>query len=489
MTSSVFSPGAVRGLFVDGQSVAGPDAAVIEVVDPATGGVTGTILRGGEAEVDVAVRSARAVFTGNAWRRMPPADRGRLLLGVAAAIRAHEEELAQIESADVGKPISQGRIDVRNTARYFEYYGGMADKVEGTTMPVRWGALDFTIREPYGVSAQIVPWNFPLAMAARGIAPALAAGNTVVAKPAEDASLSLLRLAEIVAASGFPAGAFNVVTGLGPEAGAALVRHPLVAHVTFTGSLVTGTAIMKMAADGMKPVALELGGKSPNIVFADADLELAADTVTRAIVVNAGQICNACPRLLVERRIADAFVERLAARFGRLRLGAPLGDPDVGPVNSQRQRQKIEGAIAEAGAAGVRVDRFGELPGDPALRGGFFVQPALLADVGPSHAAFHDEIFGPVLTITPFDDRDEAVTLANATEYGLNAGIFTQTIDTALDVAQRIDAGQIYINGWGSGGSVEVPFGGYKKSGFGREKGVEGLLHYTQVKSVTAHFR
>jgi len=478
-----------HGLFVDGDAVAAAGSRTLEVVDPATGGVVGAIVRGGEPEVDLAVQSAYATFSGNAWRRMPAADRGRLLHAVAAAIREREEELALIEAADVGKPISQARLDVRAAARYFEYYGGMADKFEGTTIPVRWGALDLTIREPYGVSAQIVPWNFPLVMAARGIAPALAAGNTVVAKPAEDASLSLLRLAEIAGGAGLPAGAFNVVTGLGNEAGAALVRHPLVAHVTFTGSLATGTAIMKMAADGMKPVALELGGKSPNIVFADADLELAAGAVTRAIIVNAGQVCNACPRLIVERPIARAFAERIASNFARLRIGTPLDDPDLGPVNSRRQQEKIERAVGAAADDGIRVERYGALPTDPALRAGFYVRPAILSDVGPIHAAFHEEIFGPVLTVTPFDDGDEAVTLANATAYGLNAGIFTQSIDTALDLAQRIDAGQIYINGWGTGGSVEVPFGGFKKSGFGREKGVEGLHHYTQVKSITAHFR
>jgi acyl-CoA reductase-like NAD-dependent aldehyde dehydrogenase len=419
---------------------------------------------------------------------MAPADRGRLLLAIAAEVRAREDELAEIEARDVGKPLSQARNDVRTTARYFEYYGGMADKIEGTTIPVRWGALDLTVREPYGVSAQIIPWNFPLAMGARGIAPALAAGNTVVAKPAEDASLGILRLAEIAVAAGLPPGAFNVVTGLGAEAGAALVRHPLVAHVTFTGSVNTGSAIMKMAAEGVKPVALELGGKSPNLVFADADLELAADMVTRAIVVNAGQVCNACSRLLVERPVADEFLELVGTRFAALRLGPPLADLDLGPVNSARQRAKIEAAVARAVSDGAEARRFSQAPGEAELRDGFYVQPTVLASVERTHRVFAEEIFGPVLAVTPFGDVDEAVTLANATDYGLNAGIFTRDVSTALSVAQQIEAGQIYINGWGTGGSVEVPFGGYKKSGFGREKGFEGLLHYTQVKSITAHF-
>ena len=478
----------VRGLFVDGTGAQSSHADSIDVVDPSTGRTSGEILRGNADDVDVAVQSAQDRFRSNEWRRMPPADRGRLLVSVSAAIRNHEDELAAIEAQDVGKPLTQARNDVRTTARYFEYYGGMADKVEGATIPVRWGALDFTLREPYGVSAQIVPWNFPLQMAARGIAPALAAGNTVVAKPAEDASLGVLRLAEIAAEAGLPRGAFNVVTGFGAEAGAALVRHSLVAHVTFTGSVATGTTIMKLAADGVKPVSLELGGKSPNIVFADADLPLAIGSITRAIIVNAGQVCNGCPRLLVQRSIAAEVVARLSEAFDALRLGAPLTDPDMGPVNSHRQQQKIEDIIVDAGRVGARVTRFASRPEDTNLCDGFFVLPAIVEGVNASHDVFHTEIFGPVLTVTTFDDADEAIALSNATQYGLNAGIFTQNISTAMHVAHQVDAGQVYINGWGTGGSVEVPFGGYKMSGLGREKGLDGFLHYTQTKSITTHF-
>jgi acyl-CoA reductase-like NAD-dependent aldehyde dehydrogenase len=384
--------------------------------------------------------------------------------------------------------LTQARADVRTTARYFEYYGGMADKIGGETIPVRWGALDLTVREPYGVSGQIVPWNFPLMMGGRGIAPALAAGNCVVAKPAEDASLGIMRLAELAADAGLPAGAFNVVTGLGPEAGAALVRHPLVRHVTFTGSVATGTAIMQMAAEGIKPVALELGGKSPNIVFADADLRVAAETVARSILYNAGQVCNGGPRLLVARAIRDDLLERLAKTFAGVRLGDPLDDPDLGPLNSRRHRDKVEAAIVAAEREGVEVRRFAARPAGARYAEGFFTQPTLLGGVTATQRVFHDEIFGPVLAVTAFDDVDEAIALANATDYGLNAGVFTRDLTTAVSVAQRLDAGQVYVNGWGTGGGVEVPFGGYKKSGFGREKGFEGLLHYTQVKSITMHF-
>jgi aldehyde dehydrogenase (NAD+) len=474
-------------LFIDGRRAfdGGP---TLDVIDPASGARVGEIVRGETVDVDRAVQSAHATFASAAWRRMPPADRGRILVNVATTIRAHEDELATLEARDVGKPRAQARADVRSTARYFEYYGGMADKIGGETIPVRWGALDLTVREPYGVSGQIIPWNFPLLMGARGIAPALAAGNCVVAKPAEDASLSILRLAELAFTAGLLAGAFNVVTGLGAEAGAGLVRHPLVRHVTFTGSVATGRAIMKMAAESIKPVALELGGKSPNIVFADADLALASDVVLRSSTWNTGQVCNGAPRLLVARAVHDELVERLANKYASLRIGDPLDDPDMGPLNSARHRDKVEGAIAAAAAEGATVMRYATMPSDTRFANGFFTRPALMTGVDTTHRVFHEEIFGPALTVTPFDDVEEAIALANATEYGLNTGILTRSMDTAIAVAQRIEAGQIYINGWGTGGAVEVPFGGYKQSGFGREKGVEGLLHYTQIKSITAHF-
>jgi aldehyde dehydrogenase (NAD+) len=474
-------------IFVDGRR-ASDGGPTLDVVDPATGTAYGAIVRGGAAEVDRVVRSAQATFATDAWRRMPPADRGRILLRVAEAIRSHEDELAPLEARDVGKPLTQARGDVRSTARYFEYYGGMADKIGGETIPVRWGALDLTVREPYGISAQIIPWNFPLLMGARGIAPALAAGNCVVAKPAEDASLGILRLAELAVEAGLPAGAFNVVTGLGVEAGAALVRHPLVRHVTFTGSVATGKAIMQMAAEGIKPVALELGGKSPNIVFADADLTLAAELVARSSLYNAGQVCNGAPRLLVARAIHDELVERVAKKYDAVRLGDPLDDPDMGPLNSARHRDKVEAAVAAAAREGAAVARYATAPAEARFAGGFFARPTIVSGVGTAHRVFHEEIFGPVLAVTTFDDVDEAISLANATEYGLNAGVFTRDLNTAIVVAQRLEAGQVYINGWGTGGGVEVPFGGYKQSGFGREKGFEGLLHYTQVKSITAHF-
>jgi aldehyde dehydrogenase (NAD+) len=476
-----------QGFVMNGQRVTGA-GQTIAVVNPATGKEMGSVPDCTGAEIDAAVRAAHQTFESDAWRRMPPADRGRLLSAFAKVIRDNEKLLAELETADVGKPLNQALNDVRTTARYFEYYGGLADKVQGATIPVRWGALDFTLREPFGVSAQIIPWNFPLAMAARGIAPALAAGNCVVAKPAEDASLSVLKLAELAIEAGFPDNAFNVVTGYGATAGASLVGHPLVRHVTFTGSVRTGTAVMKTAADGIKPVSLELGGKSPNIVLDDADLALSAEVIARSILINAGQTCNSCPRLLVHESVQQALTQSLKERFRSLKIGDPMENPDLGPLVSARHRQNVERYVELAHEQGGVVSRYGVTPAATHLAGGYFVLPTIVEGVVKEHAIFSEEVFGPVLAITSFRDVDEAVALANASDYGLNAGIFSKSMANVMPLMQRLNAGMIYVNGYGAGGGVEVPFGGFKKSGIGREKGVDAILNYTQVKSVTVHY-
>ena len=477
------------GLFVNGAMSADSEGlASLPVIDPATGGEVGSILRGNSEAIDLAVQSAHARFRDPSWRRMPSADRGRLLLRLAAVIRSREDDIARIEAMDVGKPLVQALADIRTAARYFEYYGGMADKVLGGVVPVRWGALDFTLREPHGVCAQIVPWNFPLAMASRGIAPALAAGNCVVAKPAEDASQSLLKLAELAVEAGFPPGALNIVTGLGGEAGAALTAHPLVRHITFTGSVNTGKQVMRAAADRIVPVNLELGGKSPVVVFDDADLDAAASIVLRGFTVNAGQTCNACTRLLVHRRVHDALVDRIAGALSGMRLGHPLRSPDMGPLISLTQQGRVRAHLDAAKNAGLAVREFGTLDDQADLRDGFFVRPTLVEGVRADQAIFHDEVFGPCLSITAFDEEPEAVQLANATQYGLVAAIWTKDVARAMRLVHEIEAGQVYINGFGTGGSVEVPFGGMKSSGIGREKGIEGYINYTLTKSVTAHY-
>jgi len=472
---------------IGGEWVPSASGQTFETYNPATGEVLAYLARGNAEDVDRAVRAARQRFESKEWQEMSPAQRGRILLRIADLIRQRKEDLAVLEALDTGKPISQARTDVEVAARYFEYYGGVADKVLGQVIPVQWGVLDFTLREPYGVSAQIIPWNYPIQIASRGIAPALACGNCVVVKPAEEASLTCLKLGEIALEAGLPPGALNIVTGYGPEAGAPLASHPDINHLTFTGSVETGTLVMKMAAENIVPVTLELGGKSPNLLFADANLEQALPVIQRSILQNCGQTCSAGSRLLVERSIHDRVLEEMERRFRQVRIGHPLQDPDLGPLISEAQRQRVLGYMEIARQEGVEVRVGGKPPSDGGLTGYYF-EPTILADVPPGTRIFNEEIFGPVLAVTPFDDLEEALHLANATPYGLVAGIWTRDLNKALYLASRIRAGQVFINTYGAGGGVELPFGGYKKSGFGREKGLEALLQYTQVKNVAIRF-
>jgi acyl-CoA reductase-like NAD-dependent aldehyde dehydrogenase len=407
---------------------------------------------------------------------------------MAAAIRDRAEELATLESRDNGKPLRQARTDVQVAARYFEFFAGIADKIMGHTIPLGPGFLDYTVREPIGVSAQIVPWNYPIQIGARGVAPALAAGCSVVLKPSSEAPMTALRLGEIGLACGLPPGVFNVVPGTGAVAGAALARHPGIHQLTFTGSVEVGIAVAKMAADNVVPVVMELGGKSPNIVFADADLDLAVAGVANAIFQNAGQTCSAGSRLLVERGAHGALVERLVAKTKTMRIGPGVSDPDLGPIISKRQLETIERYVAIGLEEGASVAAGGGRPSDAGLGGGFYFQPTLLDAVSADMRVAQEEIFGPVLAILEFDDVEEAAALANRSAYGLVAGVWTRDINKAMALASRIKAGQIYVNTYGAGGGVELPFGGYKKSGYGREKGLESLASYTQVKNVCVKF-
>jgi acyl-CoA reductase-like NAD-dependent aldehyde dehydrogenase len=468
-------------MFLNGERVWARASATIDAIDPATAEVFAKVALGDKADVDAAVASAQAAMGG--WAALAPVRRVRFLNRLASLLREHTRELAELESLDVGKPLRQAEDDVAAAAGYFEYFAGVADKVFGSSIPLGKGFVDFTLREPLGVSAQIVPWNYPLRLASRGIAPALACGNAVVAKPAAEAGLSIVRLAELAAEAGLPAGVLNVVTG-GRETGAALASHPGINHITFTGSVPTGIAIMKAAADNVVPVTLELGGKSPNIVFADADLERAAASAATTLMQNSAQTCTAPTRLLLEAAAHDRFVELLAKRIQTIRLGRGLDNPDMGPVVSERQMQRVLGYIASGAREGATAVTGGRRADAAGLARGYFIEPTLLDGVAPGTVLEQEEIFGPVLTVTTFASVEEAIAVANGTPYGLVTGVWTRDLRKAMTVATAVKSGQVRINSYSVEGSIGLPFGGYRRSGFGREQGVEALANYTQIKNV-----
>ncbi|MFB6122855.1 MAG: aldehyde dehydrogenase [Haloferacaceae archaeon] len=465
------------GLYVDGEWRDASDGSTLPTADPATGGLLSTVAAGTAADVDHAVETARRAF--EEWRTVDPDERGRLVHAVGQLIRERLDELAEIESLDQGKPISQARSDLQGAARYFEYYAGAADKLEGRSVPVGHDGVDYTVREPYGVSAQITPWNFPANLFARGVAPALVAGNAVVVKPAEQTPISALHLAELCAEAGLPDGVVNVVTGYGDPTGAALSGHDDVDTITFTGSVPTGQAIMRAAADTITPVTLELGGKNPAIVFPDADLDSAADWVTTAIFTNAGQVCSAADRLLVHESVHDELVENVVDVAESYTLGPGLEDPDMGPLVSEEQFEKVTNYVELGEEEGATLAAGGDVPN----RGGHFVEPTVFTDVSNDMRIAQEEIFGPVLAVVPFSTEGEALELANDVEYGLTAGIFTNDVTRAHRFARDLEAGNVYVNQW-FGDTNQTPFGGYKMSGVGREKGLEALDSYLRTKNV-----
>jgi aldehyde dehydrogenase (NAD+) len=456
--------------------------AELAMIDPSDGAAFAAIARGNAADVDAAVRAACAARDG-AWGRLAPSERGRLLAALARAIDERAEELALIEARDCGKPLRQARADVAACARYFEFYGGAADKLQGATIPYPEGFTVLTWREPHGVTGHIIPWNYPLQIFGRSAGGALAAGNACVVKPAEDACLSLLRVAELAAQTGLPEGALNVVTGLGSEAGAALAEHPGVAHVSFTGSPATGAWVAAACAKRHCPVTLELGGKSPQVVFADADLDAALPALVNAIVQNAGQTCSAGSRLLVEASRYEEVLARLGERFAALRAGPALTDLDCGPLIRRSQLRRVHDFLDAAKRDGIATVAQGSVVAD-APAGGFYVAPTLLRDVPSGHRLACDEVFGPVLSAMSFADEADAVRLANATDFGLVAGIWTHDGGRQLRMARAIQSGQVFVNNYGAGGGVELPFGGVKHSGHGREKGFEALYGFTTLKTV-----
>jgi aldehyde dehydrogenase (NAD+) len=476
----------MQKLFIGGQWRESQSGETLPVVDPSTGETYDSIPRGKAADIDAAVRAARAAYDG-AWGAMTATDRGRILTKMAALISANHEELSLIEAKDTGKPMAQARADITLAARYFEYYGGAADKLHGQIVPYMAGFQALVTREPYGVTAHILPWNYPAQMFGRSLAPALATGNAVVLKPAEEACMSPLRLSAIAEEAGLPPGALNVVTGLGEEAGAALTSHAGIDMVTFTGSPEVGTLVQKAAAERHIKCVLELGGKSPQVVFADADRKKALGFITRAIAQNGGQTCSAGSRLLIERKIYDDFVGEVAEAFANIRVGTPAMNLDLGPMISANQRDRVHGFIDRARRSNIPVLAEGRLAND-LPQGGFYVTPTLFGPVPRNDTLARDEVFGPVLSAMPFEDEADAVRLANDTDYGLVAAVWTRDGARQSRVSKGIRAGQVFINTYGAGGGVELPFGGMKKSGHGREKGFMALEEFTVVKTIVQHF-
>lgn len=482
MTSSLPTFALPPAHYIAGRFVPAQTGFTLPMIDPSDGEPFAAIARGSAADVGAAVTAARAAFDG-AWGRTAPADKGRALARLAQAIAAHAEELARIEARDCGKPMTQARADAAACARYFEFYAGACDKLHGETIPYPEGYTVLTWREPHGVTGHIIPWNYPLQIFGRSVGAALAAGNACVVKPAEDACLSLLRVAQLATEAGLPEGALNIVTGLGAEAGAALAAHAGIAHLSFTGSPPTGSAVARACAERHCPVTLELGGKGPQIVFADADVDVALPAIVNAIVQNAGQTCSAGSRLLVERSLYETLLARLAERFAALRTGPAYADLDCGPLIRASQRDRVLRYLDGAKRDGIAVAARGTIVAD-APEGGYYVAPVLLRDVPRGHRIACEEIFGPVLAAMPFADEADAIAIANATDFGLVAGVWTRDGARQLRCARALAAGQVFVNNYGAGGGVELPFGGVRHSGHGREKGFEALYGFSALKTV-----
>ncbi|WP_439813586.1 aldehyde dehydrogenase family protein [Zavarzinia sp. CC-PAN008] len=467
--------------YIDGAATAPQSKAYVDAFDPRTGKVSARVAGGTAADVDAAVRSAAAALP--AWRARRPIERGRILNAIAQALRAESASLSALERRDTGKPAWQAPLEIEGAAQYFEFYAGLVNLYQGEKIDLGAGYHSYTSREPFGVVGVITPWNAPLNQAARAVAPALAAGNTVVLKPSEFTSGTSVALARIAVACGLPAGVLNVVLGTGPDCGTAVVSHPLVRKVAFTGSVRAGREIGRIAAERIIPLTLELGGKSPNIIFADADLGQAIPGAVRAFVVNAGQVCLAGSRLLVEQSIHQTVVDGLKQALAAVKVG-PADDAMVGPLTTQAQYERVKAWFDAARAEGLEPVVGGTVLDPEACGGGWFVQPTVYDGVTNDMRIAREEVFGPVLSVIPFADEAEAIAIANDTDYGLAAGIWTQNLSRAHRVAAALEAGQVYVNEYQAGG-VETPLGGFKMSGYGREKGIEALHHYTQLKCVT----
>ncbi len=478
----------VFGLWIGNEQTPAATSEQFNSINPANGDIIGTFASGSAADVNRAVTAARLALEGD-WGRISPLGRGRRLFHVRDLIQEHAEALAEAEALDTGKPISMARSDVATAARYFEFYGALSDKIYGDHIPIAPGILDVVTREPIGVSAQIVPWNFPLMIATRGLAVALAAGNTVVLKTPEEAPLSCAIFADLLASAQlFPDGVINILHGGGETCGAPLAAHPDVNLVTFTGSVQTGRKVAAAAAANGKPSILELGGKSPAIIFADADIDSVAKEVVASSTEVSGQSCDAATRVLVDDAVHDRLVDRIVALYGELTVGPAFEDPDLGPLISEQQLARVEDHVRRAREEGARLVVGGSRLQRPPYDGGWFMEPTLFTDVEPTMKIAREEVFGPVLCVIPFSGVEDAVRIANGTEYGLAASVWTRDMSVALDVGSRLQSGQVYINCLSSGDGPAIPFGGVKNSGYGREKGVEALRAYTCVKNTCIRF-
>ncbi len=467
-------------MYIDGKFVDARDGRTLEVYNPATEGVIATVPAGGPADIDAAAQAAKRAFYGG-WKATSAQERGRILFRIAERIRARKAELAELETLNSGKPIVESEYDIEDTATCYEYYGGLATKINGEVLPVPADAIAFAMREPVGVAGQIIPWNYPLLMAAWKVAPALAAGCTMVLKPAEQTPLTILKLAEDFEELGVPAGVINIVTGDGPGAGAPLVVHPDVRKIAFTGSAAVGKAIMRNAADQLKRVSLELGGKSPNIFFADADFESAVDGALFGVFINQGEVCSAGSRVLVQKDIYKKFVDAVAAKAKTIKVGPGIDrDTRMGPLVSQEQHGRVTKYL-DIGRKEAKVAAGGGVPRQ--FDKGWYVEPTVFYDVSNSARIAQEEIFGPVMSVIPFKDEAEAIEIANATPYGLAAAVWSRDIFRAFRVVKSLEAGIVWVNHM-QPTFVEAPWGGYKASGFGRELGHWGVEEYLETKQV-----